>query len=887
MSANNVILSEADDVDEKSPLLRYHLLGKSMSVDAGRSNDRKLSTFFGVFLPCVLSMFSVILFLRIGFSVGQAGLVGTLIIFLIGYFIVFLTVLSICAISTNGAIEGGGAYFMISRALGPEFGGSIGVLFFAANVFSCALYCIGLTEAIIDNFGPNGSLVYGGMPSTRWWNFLYATIILFFCLIVCLIGATMFARTSFFIFLIVMVALGSVIISFFVTNPKNIPLTDRGNDSARYTGFSSETFDENLHANYTIDYTTGKQLSFAAVFAVIFNGCTGIMAGANMSGDLKQPSRSIPVGTIVACAFTFLTYVLLSFLVSATCSRELLLYSYGFMQKINFFPPLVVTGLIAATLSAALSTLIGGSRILSALAKDQIFGIILRPVQLGVSANDNPYVAVLVSWILVQCVLLMGELNAIAPIVSVLFMLVYACTNLACMALDIASAPNFRPTFKYFSWHTALLGFVGTVIMMFFINYVWALTSICVFAVLFLYIHFRVSGSSWGYISQALIFHQVRKYLLRLDIRKEHVKYWRPQMLLLVSNPRSSCKMIRFVNDMKKSGLYVIGHVKLGMMDEFPEDPVTREERQWLALIDCLHVKAFVELTLAETIREGAQHLMRIAGLGGMKVNTIVLGFYDDDVQEDHLTDGKFVQKLHLADSEENPQRFGYPLRREDDEKLLSAREYVMIISDAIRLRKSICVVRHINNFNRDELAHLTEKKTIDVWPINFFKPETAGYLDTACIFLLQLSCVLHMVPVWNKHTELRVFLCVDNKNVEAQTKMEKKLKSFLVDLRIKAKIHTISWDHVVSLNTYSETESDDGLPVTHVTDISTEYLNGINGLIKAEAENTVLTFCYLPLPPANATQHMQYLHLLNILTNGLPPTVLVHGISEVTSKDL
>ncbi|XP_071945617.1 solute carrier family 12 member 9-like [Antedon mediterranea] len=883
--------SAMDEPDEKSPLLRYQLLGRSLSTDAGHPNDKKLSTFFGVFLPCVLSMFSVILFLRIGFAVGQAGLIDTLLMFLIGYFIVFLTVLSICAISTNGAIEGGGAYFMISRALGPEFGGSIGVLFFVANVFSCALYCIGLTEAIVDNFGENGSLVMGGLPSSKWYNFLYSTSILLFCLIVCLIGAKMFARTSFLIFVIVMAALFSVILSFFIVDPKLIllPGNESGNESryANYTGFSSQTFNENLDANYTTDYTTGKQLSFAAVFAVIFNGCTGIMAGANMSGDLKEPSRSIPVGTIIACVFTFLIYVMLSFFVGATCSRELLLFSYGFMQNINFFPPLVVVGLIAATLSAALSTLIGGSRILSALAKDQIFGIILKPVQLGVSANDNPYVAVIVSWFLVQCVLFIGELNAIAPIVSVLFMLVYACTNLACMALDIASAPNFRPTFKYFSWHTALVGFLGTIVMMFFINYVWALMSILIFAVLFLYIHFRVSESSWGYISQALIFHQVRKYLLRLDIRKEHVKYWRPQMLLLVSNPRSSCNMIRFVNDMKKSGLYVLGHVKIGKMDDFPEDPVTREDRQWLELIDRLHVKAFVELTLAQTIREGAQHLMRIAGLGGMKVNTIVLGFYDDYPQEDSLALGNF-QKVHFSDEEENARPVFSPLRRENENKLLSASEYVMIISDAIRLQKSVCVVRHIANFDRDSLLHLNEKKTIDVWPINFFKPETAGYLDTACIFLLQLSCVLHMVPVWNKHTELRVFICVDSQNIEMQIRMEKKLKSFLEDLRIKATIHARQWDHVLSLNTHSETESnEDELPVTHITDISTDYLKGINQLIKQEVENTAMTFCYLPLPPADTAQHLQYLHLLDILTDQLPPTVLVHGIREVTSKDL
>ncbi len=252
-------------MNEKSPLLRYRLDSQDNSIEVsdndgqhenrGAISTRHLTTFFGVFVPCVLSMFSVILFLRVGYAIGASGLLQSLGMFALGYFIVLLTVLSICAISTNGAIEGGGAYFMISRALGPEFGGSIGVMFFIANVFSSALYCIGFVEAIIDNFGTGGALLgegQNGLPIDSWWPFLYSSIVLLFCLTVCLIGAGMFARTSFLIFLVVMATLITVILSFFIKPKGEMPIPQNNpihnvTPNASYTGFSLVTLKSNLY----------------------------------------------------------------------------------------------------------------------------------------------------------------------------------------------------------------------------------------------------------------------------------------------------------------------------------------------------------------------------------------------------------------------------------------------------------------------------------------------------------------------------------------------------------------------------------------------------------------------------------------------------------------
>lgn len=391
------------DFGEGDPLLG----GQAVAEKQG------LSTFFGVFVPCVLSIFSVILFLRMGYVVGQAGLLGTLGMLVLAYGIVLLTVFSISAISTNGVIRGGGAYYMISRSLGPEFGGSIGIMFYFANVVACGLYgtlvagdgsrrwprrlatasfltphtqaslapifcswwhsrcsvaltggypflpspppsalpsaalvsrsltlprgngvsppavaVMGFVEALVENFGPPE----GPLPVGRWMSFAYCSALLFFCLIVCLIGAGAFAKASFFIFVVVISSVAVVIVSFFVKPAFTEPLPDNNqmhiglanHSNLTYTGFNSTTLKGNLWPKYSFDYTTGAAQSFQTVFAVLFNGCTGIMAGANMSGDLKNASRSIPFGTLAACGTTFLVYIVIFTLSSWTTTRGML-----------------------------------------------------------------------------------------------------------------------------------------------------------------------------------------------------------------------------------------------------------------------------------------------------------------------------------------------------------------------------------------------------------------------------------------------------------------------------------------------------------------------------------------------------------------------------------
>ncbi|RDD47297.1 Solute carrier family 12 member 9 [Trichoplax sp. H2] len=851
------------------------------NVNDGNYREGKLSTFLGVVVPCILSIFSVILFLRLGFVVGQAGFLTVIGMLVLAYGLVCMTVLSISAISTNGAVKGGGAYFMISRALGPELGGSIGIIFYFANVFASALYVIGFTEAVINNFGPDGELA-NAIPGSTWWQYLYGSLVLLFCLIVCVFGAGIFAKTSLIIFLAVMVAISSSVVSFiaqkaFAVNNQSILNENETVLNFAYTGWDIETFRKNLYTNYTEDITTGIKQDFQSVFAVLFNGCTGIMAGANISGDLKNPSKAIPLGTLLACGVTFIVYILLVTFTSFTCSRGLLLNNYNYIQAINLCPPLITIGVFAATLSAALSTLIGASRILEAVARDDILGIFTRPFA-KLTKKGEPLRCLLLSWFFVQIIIIAKELNAIAPIVTMFYLLSYGATNFACFLLRVASAPNFRPTFRFYSWHQALFGLIGCLVLMFFINALYATISIAVMIVLFVIISVRGPVTPWGDLSQAVIYHQVRKYLLRLDVRKEHVKYWRPQILLLVSNPRSCYPLIDFINNLKKGGLYILGNVIVGRFCESTLEKHRSQFLGWLSFADKRHLKAFVEITTANCVRDGARNLMLTSGLGGMKPNTVVLGFYDNSVPFD--TTESYLQELsqnssHFSflfrnrnfdtfEDEFKQLTSNFPSLRCNDSQQLSSHDYVGIIKDAIMMQKNVLIVRNFHNLKK------ISSSSIDIWPFS----ASSDVYDNTYYLVLQLGCILHMVPHWS-NLKLRVLAVSDNQVMEES--LYDRIQKLLKDLRIPAEVKVVTFNSKLSPSIHANSHGSDCIQCVNPTP------SQVNRLIRTHSSNASVIFTSLPQIPNRENEYTCFLSEIDKLSENLPPIVMAHGTKTVT----
>ncbi len=317
--------------------------------------------------------------------------------------------------------------------------------------------------------------------------------------------------------------------------------------------------------------------------------------------------------------------------------------------------------------------------------------------------------------------------------------------NLACFLLKIGSAPNFRPSFHFFNWQTAFTGTVVSAVAMFFVDGLYAASCVGILVILFLIIHYTSPPKSWGDVSQNLIYHQVRKYLLRL--RQEHVKFWRPQILLFVNDPRRQYKLIQFCNSMKKGSLYILGHVIV--TDNFggsvPE--ARRQQAAWTKYIDFSKIKAFVNIAISPGVEWGARNIVLNSGLGGMRPNIAVMGFYNlDDLRRNQ----PLIDIANVSSEPENKpssseaKREGIARQDSKDAKMtgtpptdtckteamMSVTSYVTILEDLLlRLQINVAVAKGFQSLEFPHADGDHTKKYIDLWPIQM-SAEIAGEGD-------------------------------------------------------------------------------------------------------------------------------------------------------------
>lgn len=529
------------------------------------------------------------MFLRYGQVVGQSGLFYVLLIVAVSKLITTITTFSLSAISTNTKVEGGGAYFLISRSLGVEFGGAIGIVFFFAQAISVAMYVIGFSEAWV---GTVSNAVDAKVVAT------IVNAIVFGCV---LIGAGWTIRVQYFI----LGALALALVSFF------------------WGGF--ETFSPALLAeNWTPNFQPGNNL--ATMFALFFPAVTGIMAGANMSGDLKDPGRSIPTGTLWSILVTAIIYTAMAVMMAGTRTSEALISDNLIVSKIAEWPLLITIGVFAATLSSALGSMMGAPRIMQALARDNIFKS-LKFFGVGSGANNEPRRAIVLTFVLSQTAILLADLDSIAPLITMCFMITYGLINLATFYESITRNPSFRPRFRYSHWATSLAGAMGCIAVMLLIDWKWALVSVVVMTGIHNWIGRRQIEARWGDVNSGLLFQRTRKNLLKLEGELYHPKNWRPIILALSGATWERPHLAVYGHWLTNGhGILLLGQVIHGDVEN-RIDRIQGQEEILHGFVKKQDLEAFPAIVASNTLGEGIESLVQCQGFGALRPNTVLMGW--------------------------------------------------------------------------------------------------------------------------------------------------------------------------------------------------------------------------------------------------------------------
>ncbi len=468
------------------------------------NSTKRLGTFEGVFTPTILTILGVIMYLRLGWVVGNAGFGGAVIIILLAKLVTISTGLSIASIATNTRVGAGGSYALISRSLGIEIGSAIGIPLYLSQALGGAMYITGFTEGWLAIFPTHPPLVV-------------STSVLAALLVLSIIGARYAMKANYLIMIIIVASL----VSFFMggtTNEATIQL-----------------------------WGEFPQTSFWVVFAIFFPAVTGIEAGAAMSGDVEDSRKALPVGILSAIGISMVVYIAVAFWLNHSASREMLLSNYTVMLDVSRWRILVVIGILGATLSSALGSVIGAPRTLMALGQDKVLPF--SKVLASKSKGGEPVIGTIVTVGVIQLALVLGDLNTIAPLLTMFFLITYGTINLAVAIEKGIGIPSFRPAFKV-PIPIPIIGGLWSFVIMFLINPVFAAAAIVLIIVFYLVQVKRGLQAPWGDVRSGL-FLALSEWAAKTAAQMpKHAKSWKPNMMILVENPRNWQHLMAFIRDL-------------------------------------------------------------------------------------------------------------------------------------------------------------------------------------------------------------------------------------------------------------------------------------------------------------------------------------------------
>ncbi|MCP4312559.1 MAG: amino acid permease [Bacteroidetes bacterium] len=561
-----------------------------------------------VFFTAIATILGAVLFLRFGFAVGTLGFWGVIGVILLGHLVTMPTALAISEIATNKRVEGGGEYFIISRSFGLNIGATIGFALFISQAISVAFYIIAFTEAFEFFFNWVGNRFGLSMPR----QVISIPAMIGLSMLILKKGASVGMKT---LYVVVVILLISLVMFFLGTTEHS----------------QTQTFS-------LLSPGKGDMDQFFVVFAIIFPAFTGMTAGVGLSGDLKKPGKSIPLGTILATVTGMIVYFFIVWKLTSSASLETLRDPENqlVMSDIAIMGGLVIPlGLAASTFSSAIGSILVAPRTLQALAADRSFPSrrVNSFLARGRGESREPFNATLVTVVIALVFVIMGDVNQVAGIISMFFMVTYGSLCLISFLHHFGSAPSYRPSFRS-RWFLSLLGFVASVWVMFKIDTLFALGAYLIMVLLYLFVN-RYHSNRKGLVSiftNALF--QLNRSLqvyLQQTRKSRGNKEWRPSAICISKDSFERNKAFQLLN-------WISHKYGFGTYIHLIEDYYSKSSREKSVLeLDRLiksfigkgsHV--FVDTMISPSYTSAVAQAIQLPGISGMENNMVIFEFNRD-----------------------------------------------------------------------------------------------------------------------------------------------------------------------------------------------------------------------------------------------------------------
>ncbi|KAK2862946.1 hypothetical protein Q5P01_002479 [Channa striata] len=850
--------------------------GNEETEDLNKKAPVKLGWVVGVQIRCMLNIWGVIMFLRLSWITAQAGILLTWLMVALSVTVTITTVLAISAIATNGKTVSGGPYFMVSRSLGPEIGGAIGLIFAIANALSSALNAVGFAEVVRDLMMSFGTTMANPDNIVRIVGVITMTLLL----LISLAGMEWESKTQMLFFVALMISFIGYTVGTII--PKSLVKQSQG-----IFGYNGDIFVANLVPDWR-----GPDGNFFQMFAIFFPATNGILTGVNISGDLKDPSVGIPKGTLLAVFWTTLSYLALPITVGACVLRdasgnitdkimtnstgpcvglacnlgwnftdciETQSCQYGLSNSLqvlgqisaNFY--LITLGVFAASLSSALSYLVSAPKIFQSLCRDNIYPYI-GFFEKGYGRSDEPLRAYVLTYVICIAFVCIAKLDIIAALISNFFLCSYVLINFTCFHASITNSPGWRPSFKYYNnWLQKATGKLGIL-------------------------------SAGRYLQHGFVL------LCLLSGVEDHVKNYRPQCIVLTGPPNQRPALVDFVGSFtKRTSLMICGDIIMEEERQIQPHITTDGLVKWL---NKRKVRSFYTPFVADSLRVGTRNLLQASGLGKLKPNTLVLGF-----------------KSNWRDN-----------------SVETLEDYVRTIYDTFDSNYSICILRMMDGldafdqfdcevnqgFESDEANRegISDKGDIDQVKTVFQNDQGKKNIDVYWVaddggLTLLVPYLLTRRKRWHK-CKVRVFIVGDEENMDERRKeMLDLLKRFRLDFHeVIVMTDTEKRPHSRNLNRFLDSvapfrlydeqkESASVQDMRHnapwkISDKEFEFFKPkserkvrLNEIIRRNSQNAAILLVTLPVPHSDCPSAL-YMAWLNALTCGLHcPALLIRGNQE------